>query len=89
MLSVPLKINTSQHFKKAFSLFCPMNYGTKLLNYNVATVEWEILSQQCINKNIKCIDVLKKSEEVKNVLLWVYWFCLLSFMTPVTIAISE
>lgn len=35
-----------------------MSYETKLLDYDAAIAEWEILSQQYVNKNIKCIDVL-------------------------------
>lgn len=70
ILSVPLKVNTSQDFSKAFSLFPPMSHGAKLLDYDTAATEWEILGRQCVNENLKCIDVLQKSEEVKHILPW-------------------
>lgn len=88
ILSVPLKVNTSQDFSEAFSLFPPMSHGAKLLDYDAVAAEWEIGSQ-CINENLKCIDVLQKSEEVKHILPCANWFCRLSFTSPVTIASSE
>jgi len=34
ILSVPLKVNTSQDFNEAFSFFPPMSHGAKLLDYD-------------------------------------------------------
>jgi len=42
ILSVPLKVNTSQlshDFSEAFSLFSPMNHGAKLLDYDAVAAE--------------------------------------------------
>lgn len=89
ILSVPLKVNTSQDFSEAFSLFPPLSHGAKLLDYDTAAAEWEILGSQCVNENLKCLDVLQKSEEVKHILPWANWFCRLSFTSPVTTASSE
>lgn len=89
ILSVPLKVNTSQDFSEAFSLFPPMRHGAKLLDYDAVAAEWEILAIQCINENLKCIDVLQKSEEVKHILPCANWLCRLSFTSPVTTASSE
>ncbi|CAI6371018.1 unnamed protein product [Macrosiphum euphorbiae] len=89
ILSVPLKVNTSQDFSEAFSLFPPMSVGAKLLDYDTAAAEWEILGHLCVNENLKCLDVLQKSEEVKHILPWAIWFCRLSFTSPVTAASSE
>jgi len=83
-------VNTSQDFSEAFSLFPPMSHGAKLLDYyDTAAAEWKILGRQCVNENLKCIDVLQKSEEVKHILPWANWFCRLSFTSPVTTASSE
>ncbi|XP_050065998.1 uncharacterized protein LOC126555076 [Aphis gossypii] len=89
ILSVPLKVNTSQDFSEAFFLFPPMSHGSKLLDYDAVAAEWEILATQCINENLKCIDVLQKSEEVKHILPCANWFFRLSFTSPVTTASSE
>ncbi|XP_025204866.1 zinc finger MYM-type protein 1-like [Melanaphis sacchari] len=89
ILSVPLKVNTSQDFSEAFFLFPPMSHGAKLLDYDAVAAEWEILATQCLNENLKCIDVLQKSEEVKHILPCANWFCRLSFTSPVTTASSE
>lgn len=89
ILSVPLKVNTSQDFSEAFFLFPPMSHGAKLLDYDAVAAEWEILATQCLNENLKWIDVLQKSEEVKHILPCANWFCRLSFTSPVTTASSE
>jgi hypothetical protein len=47
-----------------------MSHEAKLLDYDTAAAEWEILGGQCVNKNLKCLDVLQKSEEVKHILSW-------------------
>jgi len=89
ILSVSLKVNTSQDLSKAFYLFPPMSHGAKLLDFDTAVAEWKILGCQCVNENLKCIIVHQKSEEVKHILPWANWFCRLSFTSPVTTASSE
>jgi hypothetical protein len=89
ILSVPLKVNTSQDFSEAFSLFPPMSHGTKLLDYGTAAAEWKILGRQCMNEILKYLDVLQKSEEVKHILPWANWFCRLSFTSPVAASIER